>query len=74
MTRPERRSGGHEARLARRAAHRGPLVPLINRLPFTEVLSPEGVEKIHAASMRLLRETGIQIADFPPACETFAAH
>jgi trimethylamine--corrinoid protein Co-methyltransferase len=74
MTRPERRPGGRQARLARRAAHRGPLQPLVNRLPFTEVLSPEGVEKINAASMRLLRDVGILITDFPPARETFAAH
>jgi len=74
MTRPERRPREREARRARRASFKGPFRPLINRLPYTEVLPEEGVEKIHAASMRLLKEQGILISEFPPACDTFAAH
>jgi trimethylamine--corrinoid protein Co-methyltransferase len=35
------------------------------------VLSPEGAQTIHQASMRLLKETGILVIDYPPACETF---
>ena len=45
--------------------------PLLNKLPFTEVLSEEGVETIHRATMRLLKETGMLVIDYPPALETF---
>jgi trimethylamine--corrinoid protein Co-methyltransferase len=38
------------------------------------VLSKEGVETIHRASMRLLKELGILIIDYPPALETMRAH
>jgi trimethylamine--corrinoid protein Co-methyltransferase len=48
--------------------------PLLNTLPPTEVLSAEGVDKIHRASMRLLKEIGILIVDYPPAAETFRRH
>ncbi|MFC1464625.1 MAG: trimethylamine methyltransferase family protein [Candidatus Brachytrichaceae bacterium NZ_4S206] len=48
--------------------------PLVNTLPLTEVLSPEGVDKIHRASMRLLKEIGILIVDYPRAAETFRRH
>jgi trimethylamine--corrinoid protein Co-methyltransferase len=44
---------------------------LVNKLPLMEVLSEEGVNTIHQASMRLLKETGILIIDYPPALETF---
>lgn len=44
---------------------------LLNRLPITTVLSEEGVELIHQASMRLLRDTGILVLDYPGALETF---
>ncbi len=47
---------------------------LLNRLPISTVLSDEGVELIHQASMRLLSETGILIVDYPPAVETFRQH
>ena len=47
------------------------VTPLLNRLPFTEILSEEGVQKIHAASMRLMKDTGILIVDYPSAVETF---
>jgi trimethylamine--corrinoid protein Co-methyltransferase len=43
-------------------------------LPITTVLSDEGVAHIHAASMRLLKETGILIVDYPTAVETFRQH
>jgi trimethylamine--corrinoid protein Co-methyltransferase len=48
--------------------------PLDNKLPLSEVLSEEGIEAIHQASMRLLQETGILIVDYPPAEETFRAN
>ncbi|MEW5959414.1 MAG: trimethylamine methyltransferase family protein [Chloroflexota bacterium] len=51
-----------------------PVEPLLNQLPLTEVLSAEGVEAIHRASMRLLKEIGILIVDYPPAVETFRAN
>ena len=50
------------------------VVPLLNRLPLTEVLSEEGVELIHRASMRLMKETGVLIVDYPSAVETFRQH
>lgn len=48
--------------------------PLLRKLPPTEVLSEEGIQTIHRASMRLLKETGLLILDFPPARETFRAN
>jgi trimethylamine--corrinoid protein Co-methyltransferase len=45
--------------------------PLRSTLPITTVLSAEGVQMIHAASMRLLKDTGILIVDYPSAAETF---
>jgi trimethylamine--corrinoid protein Co-methyltransferase len=46
-------------------------MPLVNQLPYTELLSEEGVDTIHRASMRLLKEIGMLIVDFPAALETF---
>ncbi|HEX9922855.1 MAG TPA: trimethylamine methyltransferase family protein, partial [Anaerolineae bacterium] len=48
--------------------------PLVNKLPLTEVLSEEGVDAIHRASMRLLKDNGILVIDYPRALETFQAH
>ncbi|MGB0388784.1 MAG: trimethylamine methyltransferase family protein [Ardenticatenaceae bacterium] len=48
--------------------------PLFNKLPFTEVLSEDGSDKIHRATMRLLSETGMLVIDYPPALETFRKH
>lgn len=45
--------------------------PLLRKLPPVLVLDPEGVQKIHKASMRLLSDVGMLIVDFPPALETF---
>jgi trimethylamine--corrinoid protein Co-methyltransferase len=71
----ERRSSRREERRARAAASgRGAIKPLVNTLPLTEVLSPEGVEQIHRASMRLLQDPGILVIDYPPARETFKAN
>lgn len=47
------------------------LEPLFNNVPFIELLSPEGVQKIHNASMRLLQEFGTLIVDFPQAVDLF---
>jgi trimethylamine--corrinoid protein Co-methyltransferase len=72
VTDQQRRARRLEARRAGAAVARPAGVrPLHNRLPFTEMLSPEGVEQIHAASMRLLNEIGVLVLDFPPARETF---
>ncbi len=48
--------------------------PLVNKLPLSEVISAEGVETIHQASMRLLKETGMLIVDYPSGLETFRRH
>lgn len=48
--------------------------PLLNKLPIVELFSAEGLETIERASMRLLKEQGIQIVDYPPALETFWAN
>ena len=50
------------------------VTPLENNLPYVEILEPEGVQAIHDASMRLLRDTGVLILDYPPALETFREH
>ena len=64
----ERRSQRREARRHTPVVQPG---ALINKLAPTEVVSAEGVELIHAASMRMLREHGILIVDYPAAAETF---
>jgi trimethylamine:corrinoid methyltransferase-like protein len=72
MTDRERRSSRREERRARAGTQTvGAVKPLVNKLPLTEVLSSEGVETIHRASMRLLQDPGILIIDYPPARETF---
>ena len=48
--------------------------PLENNLPYVEILAPEGVQAIHDASMRLLRDTGVLILDYPAAIDTFREH
>ncbi len=48
--------------------------PLVNNLPHTEVVTEEGIETIHRASMRLLKERGMLLLDFPPALEMFRKH
>ncbi|MFN8453319.1 MAG: trimethylamine methyltransferase family protein [Anaerolineae bacterium] len=66
MSDRERRSNRREERRARAgSAAKGAVNPLVNRLPLTEVLGPEGVEAIHRASMRLLQDPGILIIDYP---------
>ncbi len=72
----EQRRSRRRVRQTRRSAipKVTPVKPLVNKLPLFEVLSAEGVAAIHQASMRLLRETGILVVDFPPARETFRAN
>jgi len=36
-----------------------------------DLLDEEGVEKVHQASMRLLKDFGVLIIDFPEAVEVF---
>ncbi len=73
MSRRERRSNRRDARRRTRrdALPIGPVKPLVNKLPLTEVLSEEGVDTIHRASMRLLKQVGIQVLDYPLALEVF---
>ncbi len=71
MTDQDRRAHRREARRPGAAARAAGVRPLEMKLPLTEVLSPEGVETIHRASMRLLKEQGILVLDYPPARETF---
>ena len=66
-----RRSRFEDRKIQQAAQH---VQPLFNKLPLTKVLSEEGVIKIHQASMRLLKEIGLLIVDFPPARETFRTH
>lgn len=68
-TRGKRRRGGR--RRERPPAQPRSVTTLLNNLPHTEVLSEEGIETIHLASMRLLSETGMLVLDFPQAVETF---
>ncbi len=67
----DRRAHRREARRPGAAARAAGVRPLEMKLPLTEVLSPEGVETVHRASMRLLKEQGILVLDYPPARETF---
>jgi len=63
-------------RVARReiAAAIQSVQPLVNRLPLTEVLSEQGMATVHRAAMRLLKEHGVLIVDYPPALATFRAN
>jgi len=74
MERRQRRSRRKEARRRGGISPQGAVQPLLNKLPPVEVLSPEGVEMIHRASMRLLKESGMLIVDYPSAVETFRQH
>ncbi len=65
-----RRAAGHEQAQARPQGAQ----PLVNKLKPMEILTEEGVETIHRASMRLLKEFGLLIIDYPPARETFKAN
>src|SRR5258706_3735686 len=76
-----------ERRRSRREARRGAadgatpapatpraVQPLVNQLKPFEVLDPDGLGRVHRASMRLLSEQGVLIIDYPPARETFRAN
>ncbi len=75
MSARERRSRRRDARKRNRRGQAKPQIahvqPLHNNLPLTEVLTQENIEAIHQASMRLLKDTGILILDYPSALETF---
>ena len=75
MSDQERRARRRESRRAgHEAAPRLGVKALLNKLPYTEILSAEGIQMIHQASMRMLKDIGILILDYPPARETFAAN
>ncbi len=71
MTRKTRRSRQREDRRRSRTGLNRTVTPLVNRLSPVEVISEEGVEMIHQASMRLLKDTGMLIIDYPSAVEIF---
>lgn len=73
--RAERRARRRQERRAGRVEDKPTGVrPLRNTLPLINPFTEEGVQTMHAASMRLLNEQGVLIVDFPPARETFAQH
>jgi len=45
--------------------------PILNKLPTTEILSEDGVHTIHTASMKLVRDIGILIVDYPKTAALF---
>ena len=64
MARQHGRSGGHAGRQALRAR-----APAIGRwrtareIPVYELVSPEGIERLHDASMTILEEVGVEVRD-----------
>jgi len=75
MKRRERRSRRRGADSGRRSpAQSQTITPLVNKLPLTRVLDDDGIQTVHRASMRLLKEIGILVLDYPPALETFRRH
>ncbi len=75
MSEQERRARRRESRRAGyEAAPKLGVKPLLSKLPLTEILSEAGVEMIHHASMRMIKDIGLLILDYPAARETFAAH
>ncbi|MEM7347047.1 MAG: trimethylamine methyltransferase family protein, partial [Chloroflexota bacterium] len=73
MDRETRRTRRTETRRRRRSGvvNLAPVQSLVNKLPLTEVLTEEGIHTIHKATMRLLKETGMLIIDYPSALELF---
>ena len=70
----ERRTRREGKRRGRGFSFVDTVTPLLQKLPLTEVLGEEGVELIHRASMRLLKDIGILIVDYPRTAATFAKH
>ena len=69
------RSRTGEVVMARRSASKPqPVKPLVLQMSPFEVLAADGIAAVHQASMRLLKDIGILIVDFPPARETFRAN
>lgn len=58
-----RRSGGRAARMQLRTAARGPLPGLVRNIPTYDLLPPDAIELIHAASLGILEEVGIEFRD-----------
>lgn len=74
MSRADRPSRRDALRAARSARSYGGIKPMVNTLPFYEVLNQEGLEKIHKAAMRLLGDTGFLILDYAPPLGVFRQH
>ncbi|RME73435.1 MAG: trimethylamine methyltransferase [Chloroflexi bacterium] len=73
--REQRRSSRREKRRQRRAVPAAvPVKPLRQLFAPYRVLDEEGIEAVHRASMRLLKEVGILIVDYSPLLDTFRAH
>ena len=62
-TTQSRRRGREKRRLARTATPIVRMPALVRETPLYEILSDEGVELIHDASMRILEEVGIDFRD-----------
>lgn len=61
---PTRRSGGRNARRAKRTAHDFTMLRgLHNELPLTDVMDGAAVERIDSASMDILENVGVQFRD-----------
>ena len=61
---PPARRRGRRARVAERTAHEVRRLPTLRRrIPPTELLDAESLERIHAASLRILEEFGIEFRD-----------
>ena len=69
-----RRGPGRAAREKRQAEATSAVRPLVNKLKLTEVLDEAGLEAIHQATIRLLKEVGVLIIDYPSALDRFAKH
>ncbi|MEM7033365.1 MAG: trimethylamine methyltransferase family protein, partial [Chloroflexota bacterium] len=68
-----RRRDRSDSPRSKRAAeqHLQAVQPLINKLSPVEILNAESTQMIHEATMRMLKDTGMLVIDYPPALETF---
>lgn len=58
-----RREERRRQRLRERNALQAQVSQLVNKVPKYELLSPEGLERVHQVSMRILAEMGIEFMD-----------
>ncbi|HUX72545.1 MAG TPA: trimethylamine methyltransferase family protein [Steroidobacteraceae bacterium] len=72
MQTPRRRQGGHSRRTADGGIRQLPWRQVVNPYAPMQVLSADQIEAIHATSMRILEELGIEVMS-PRALEVFKA-